>query len=304
MNTFPTIGLSEFKKTFSIYDNYIDKLILADLDMSVKEKEGIPSLRMAPTRLNQLTLLFALQGEVKLSVDHYPYQVKADNVLLISPSHLIQATDMSSDFRGKILVVDLDFMQELKPSDLNPSVSNFMEMRKHPVIQMTRDEMQHLIDYLALIKEKIHLRNHIFQSYVVKGTALLFFFELINIVAGKRDNLTAPPQPTRREEITNNFLTLLIENCKEEHEVSFYADKLFITPQYLSLALKDVTGKTANLLIDQAIMTEAKILLRSQEYTAQQIADILHFADHSTFGKFFKKNAGVTPIEYRKRVGG
>lgn len=84
--------------------------------------------------------------------------------------------------------------------------------------------------------------------------------------------------------------------------MSYYAKKLFITPQYLSVVLKDLTGKTANILINQAIMTEARILIRSQAYSIQQIADQLCFADQSTFGKFFKKNEGISPAEYKKQL--
>ena len=126
---------------------------------------------------------------------------------------------------------------------------------------------------------------------------------MVNIMIGKRESLTPPSiNLSRREEIVNNFLQLLLNNCKEEHEVSFYAEKLSITPQYLSLVLKDITGKTANSIIDEAIMSEAKILIRSQDYSIQQIADILHFSDQSSFGKFFKKHTGVSPVEYKKRL--
>lgn len=301
MNKFHTIGIGEFKKTFSLYDNYQDKLIIAELDSSVKDRVETPKLYMDPFRLDQLTLFFVLQGEAQMNVDYYSYKIVANNFLMITSAHLIQTVDMSSDFKAKVLVVDSDFIGQLRPSNFSPDISNFMELRKHPVTPFTQDEMKHIMECITLIKEKIHLRNHTLQPAVVSVAFLAFLLELFNIVIGKRD-LVAPSQPTRREELTNNFLALLLEHCKEEHEVSFYASKLFITPQYLTLVLKDITGKTANVLIDQAILLEAKVLLRSQEYTVQQIADILHFADQSVFGKFFKKNAGVSPLEYKRRL--
>ena len=177
-----------------------------------------------------------------------------------------------------------------------------MELRKHPVTLFTQKEMAHILKYISSIKEKIHIHNHLFQPAVIRITFLSFLLELLNIVISKYDVLTPKAPSSRREEIFNKFLELLLGHCKEQHEVSYYAEKLFITPQYLSLVLKDITGKTANILIDQAIIMEAKLLLRSQEYTIQQIADILHFADQSTFGKFFKKNVGVSPLEYKKRL--
>ena len=88
--------------------------------------------------------------------------------------------------------------------------------------------------------------------------------------------------------------------CKEQHVVSFYAEQLYITPQYLSLILKELTGRSANKWIDEALMQEAKILLKAPQATVQQVAVALHFSDQSTFGKFFKKHAGMSPMEYRK----
>lgn len=301
MNKSHTIGINEFKKAFSLYDNYQNQLIIAELDSSVKERAEVPNLYTAPVRLNQLTLLFVLQGEIQINIDYYPYKITANDYLMITPAHLAQPTSMTSDFKAKLLVIDLEFIELFRPNDISPSISNIMEIRKHPVTPFTQDEMRHIMKYIALLKEKIHLRNHLLHPAVIKVTFLSFMLEVFNIMMGKRD-FSAPSKPTRREEIANNFFALLLEHCKEEHEVSYYADKLFITPQYMSLVLKDVTGKTANVLIDHAIMIEAKIMLRSQEYTVQQIADILHFADQSSFGKFFKKKAGVSPLEYKKKI--
>ena len=82
--------------------------------------------------------------------------------------------------------------------------------------------------------------------------------------------------------------------------MTFYADKLFITPQYLSLILKELTGMSANKWIDDALVAEAKVLLKAPQMTVQQVADQLHFSDQSTFGKFFKKHMGISPMEYRR----
>ena len=101
---------------------------------------------------------------------------------------------------------------------------------------------------------------------------------------GKEELMTAPTL-SRKEELFEQFLQLLFEHCKEQHVVTFYAEKLFITPQYLSLILKELTGKSANKWIDDALIVEAKMLLKAPQATVQQVADILHFSDQSTFGK-------------------
>jgi len=137
----------------------------------------------------------------------------------------------------------------------------------------------------------MNLRTHFFQKEALQNALIGFFIELANIFMGKKELMTAPTL-SRKEE--------LFEHCKEQHVVTFYAEKLFITPQYLSLILKELTGKSANKWIDDALIVEAKMLLKAPQATVQQVADILHFSDQSTFGKFFKKHMGISPMEYRK----
>ena len=81
------------------------------------------------------------------------------------------------------------------------------------------------------------LRTHFFQKEALQNALVGFFIELANIFMGKKELMTAPTL-SRKEELFEQFLQLLFEHCKEQHVVTFYAEKLFITPQYLSLILK------------------------------------------------------------------
>ena len=95
-------------------------------------------------------------------------------------------------------------------------------------------------------------------------------------------------------------MKILENNFKKERSVQFYADKLFVTTGHLTKVLKDVGGKTAGELIDDAVIMEARILLANPSLTITQVADELQFTDQSIFGKFFKKKIGSSPSKYRK----
>ena len=95
------------------------------------------------------------------------------------------------------------------------------------------------------------------------------------------------------KEITQGLLMAL---CYE-----IYADKMFLTPKHLSTMVKEVSGKTAGEWIDSLVILEAKAMLKSSEQSIQEIADELHFANQSFFGKYFKHHTGFSPKEYRKQ---
>jgi AraC-like DNA-binding protein len=87
----------------------------------------------------------------------------------------------------------------------------------------------------------------------------------------------------------------------EERGIGFYADKLCHTPKYLSTTIKEVSGKLAGEWIDDYVMLEAKVLLKSTNMTVQQTSERLNFATQSHFGTYFKRLAGVSPKEYKRK---
>ena len=122
-------------------------------------------------------------------------------------------------------------------------------------------------------------------------------------MSAKRLLPASPQQPsTRQESILEQFLRLLRRHYRAERKVTFYADRLCLTPKYLSKAVRQASGKTVSAWIDQYVTTEAKALLRSTDMTVQQIALHLHFDTQALFGKYFKRVTGLSPREYRNKA--
>ena len=97
---------------------------------------------------------------------------------------------------------------------------------------------------------------------------------------------------------------LVDEFFRQERLLGFYAEKLGMTVDRLNDHVKRATGVTAGHLIRQRVLIEAK---RRLVFTAQQIHDIaeeLGFTDASHFARFFRKQTGTTPHEFRDRRGG
>jgi AraC-like DNA-binding protein len=100
--------------------------------------------------------------------------------------------------------------------------------------------------------------------------------------------------------LVEKFLDLVQTHYKEQRELSFYADKLCLTPKHLSKVIKKVSGTTANEWIDNHVTLEAQALLKSTDMTVQQVSEELNFPSQSFFGKYFKRCTGMSPSEYKK----
>lgn len=103
----------------------------------------------------------------------------------------------------------------------------------------------------------------------------------------------------RKKQIYDKFMELLQQYYATERSIGFYADKMCITPKYLSQMVYAVSGRHAGDWIRDYVILEAKALLKSRKYTIQQISDMLNFANQSFFGVYFKKEVGCSPKAYQ-----
>ena len=105
---------------------------------------------------------------------------------------------------------------------------------------------------------------------------------------------------TRSMLVFEEFIRLVNEFHTQERRMSFYADKLCLTPKYLSKIIKQASGRSGPEWIDSYVILEAKNLLRYSDISIKEIVYRLHFPNSSVFYKFFKSKTGMTPSEYRK----
>lgn len=141
---------------------------------------------------------------------------------------------------------------------------------------------------------KVPFRREVVQHLIM---ALLYNIRYIHA----KNEESTPLQLSRQEEVFRRFIGLVNEHSKRERNISFYADKLCLTPHYLSTVIREVSGQTVMQWINQAVILEAKVLLKHSDLLVFQISDELGFPNPSFFSKFFKRITGMTPAEYQKK---
>ena len=303
MGDLPLVEIGEVIEELGVTDCYQEDLLFLEYDKALVKSRG--ETLFSHARLNALALFLVLEGEADLTVDHMPYKLIKGSFLTLMPSHTLRMIHVDEDFRGYLIAVSSSFMNDYGLfRQKNTSMLRYMEIRKNPCAVFEPSEAEVVRDQMLLVRSKIRQKDHYFYKEIMQNALAGLMLELGNIFSAKKE-FTASPALSRKEDLLEQFLKLLFENCREQHGVAYYAERLFITPQYLSLILKTLTGKTltgksANKWIDDALIMEARVLLKAPQATVQQVADLLHFSDQSTFGKFFKKHMGVSPMEYRK----
>ena len=243
------------------------------------------------------TIVFAHQGSCRFSIDMKEYNLKAPYMATYKAGRIIEHKEASEDFKATILVVSNRFFEGLFEVTAE-SKGLEMSVGISPVISLDETAQMVIGTYLSLLKNAVADMSNPMRLETVKHLTLTIYYGFGNRFMIKPQTVAG----NREGELLNRFIDLVEQHHKEDHSLAFYADKMCLTPKYLSALIGRASGKTAVQWIDNAVILEAKTLLRCTDMTVSQITDELHFPDQSTFGKYFKLHVGQSPKDYRKAL--
>lgn len=255
-------------------------------------------LSLYPTRLNAACFTICLKGSCEMSINLKEYKMSEGMMAIVLPDQIVQRGERSDDFSGLFIAVSNGFIEGVLPT-MQQLFPLFFLIRERPCVSLTPEEVQSFREYHSFLWSKVKLKDHRFRTEITQGLLVALFYEVYNIYQGHSVQERIPK--SRKEDLFERFLRYISESYKEERSVAFYADKMFLTAKHLSTVVKEVSGKTAGEWVDDLVILEAKALLKSTELSIQEIADELHFANQSFFGKYFKQHTGVSPKEYRRQ---
>ena len=223
-----------------------------------------------PCRFDGFMLLYCVKGKIRMNVNLKEYEVSEGMLFMNLPGNIIRVNEI------------VDGPQE----DENPNVL------------LSSMERELTKKHVGLLREMLGSEMP-YKKEAVQATLTSLFYALMGIwnSAVAQDN--AESQSTRSKVIFDKFMKLVSEYHTQYRNVGFYADKLCLTPKYLSKLIKNATGRSAPEWIDSYVILEAKNLLKYSGTTIKEIVYKLNFPNQSVFYKFFKARTGMTPTEYR-----
>ncbi|WP_243349735.1 helix-turn-helix domain-containing protein [Parabacteroides sp. FAFU027] len=249
-----------------------------------------------PSRTDCIAFALCVEGSAEIEINLNYYKIIPNTVCVILPDHLIRVISMSEDISLRFFAISESFMNSIQ-LNLRADFSIYLFLRDHPVVNMAEDEKELILQYYEMIHSKKYIENPVTREFVVNNLFLAMLYEMMALVQSRY--LPSGIRKSHKEEIFATFKMLIFEHFREERGLNFYADKLCLTPKYLSTLCKSLTGKTAAEWIEDVVILEAKALLKTPGMNIQIVSDRLNFPDQSFFGKYFKRLTGITPGEYK-----
>ena len=270
----------------------IPKVIL----LNVKREEDLPKNFLT----HYQTHIYCKKGSFLFLFKGKKYECgKGDFVFWFAETD-VKNVLFSQDFEGDVLLVEKQFLINNIP-DQSWGIDVQLYSRENPILELSgkADKAKVLINFNRL-NEAFQTKKHLFYEDVLNLQMKLFLFEMWNIFSSVYDRRK---RSTQTGTLYERFQKLVQLHCMQEREVSFYAEKLNITPKYLNFVCKQNSGTTASEWIQRNAKERIIILLHRKNLNISEIADEMNFSSRSFFTKKKKKLLGATPKEFRERLG-
>lgn len=254
-----------------------------------------------PSRLNALIIGVGTEGETSLTSNLQEFRLKKDSLFIFSPKHILQVQS-NNRFKAHLIVIAPDFLKRIN-IDTKRMMPLFLQFGSLPCMELTHAESQSLRSFISMVEQELKGSETDFSSEIIGGLIAATIYKVGDILT---HYLTEHPEVdspihNRAEEYFRQFTELLGEHYKHERSVEFYARQLCITPKYLTTLIKRISGKSVSEWIDNYVILEAKTLLKYSNMSVQEIAYYLNFPNQSFFGSYFKRNAGMSPSQYKAK---
>ena len=291
------ISLARFKGFFpdSPRVSYDDDFYVMDIKLS-EDSQPLGH----PCRFDGYMLLYCVKGRIRLNVNLTEYHIDEGMIFMNVPGNIIRVNEIldvpKEDVRYVCVAMSKEFLQGMH-LDANKIFNEGMSMMEKPSVRLNEKEIDTVRCGLEIVT-RVLASDSPYKKEALLSLLSSMFYMLMGVWARRGESVELA-QSSRSKLIFDQFIKLVTEYHTQYRNVGFYADKLCLTPKYLSKLIKNATGRSAPEWIDQYVILEAKNLLKYSGETIKEIVYRLNFPNQSVFYKFFKARTGMTPSQYR-----
>lgn len=271
---------------------------LTSKDIAVFDEIG--SLPIKNFHSDTYIVLVCLEGKGTCKMEGKTYEVGKHDLVIGHPDLFIEDAMVSLDFKCEGLVMSPSYFESIFFLGGNHWEA-VMAIKKQPVIHLTEDEVNRSVFDFMIIRRKLEdtfLPHYEEMIRLMMHSLIYEFYDCLSPKLNmdvKEYNYSAP------EILFKRFVQLMADESPCRHEVGYYADKLCVSRKYLTAVCKQQSGKTPSDLINDITVNYIKLMLRSSDKTIKEIAAETGFGNLSFFGKYVRRELGMSPREFRQK---
>mgnify|MGYP003290229394 CR=1 FL=1 len=251
-------------------------------------------------KTSMATIAVCFNGRMQLDINDCSYQVKPNDILVCPPNAYIKNAWLSPDFECDILCLSARVVIDFIPENRLWDKINMLSV--NPIIHVDNENLHIFELCMKMLKEKLHASVSRYKKEIVYSIVKTYLLELLeNIQVNENSRKESNRKEFSRKEILfKDFIKLLSSVEIKPRFLTWYSDKLFVSPKHLSTVCKEVSGQTAVAWINEYMINDIKHLLLNSDKSVKEISDYYNFPNCSFFGKYVKGHTGYSPGEYRR----
>lgn len=230
------------------------------------------------------------------------HRISKNDLITILPQQLVSISEISKDFSMTFFKVGkpmfLDIMSGL--GKLTPGF--FLYMQKNFHTRLNANQTKRFLGYCRVIGFRGSNDDPVFRRETILHLLRIYYWDHYVAFQKKTEPDSLPFLNSHKEKIAFKFALLVSEHSATHREVAFYADKLCITPVYLTQVIQEVNGQGAREMIADYVVVSIKSMLRDADLAIKDVARLTGFATQSSLSRFFRRETGMSPSEYRRTI--
>lgn len=235
------------------------------------------------------------QGVMTFSDGKNSFTSRKNDLVIWQQTNTIQQVEYSDDFEADFLLASVPFLSAFNPEMVWAS-KGFIFIRINPSFHLDEESLRVMNADFELFRSRLTQPDSPFRLEIVGRIMQIFLYDLWTVYQHGLSQMETSDNTAR---IFLRFLGLAQQNARVQRDVAFYADKLCITPKYLSQVSRAMTGLPASQWIQFYATFELVTLLNDTTKTLTEVAYMMHFETISHFSRYTKKMLGKSPSEYR-----
>lgn len=259
-----------------------------------------PSSLKSLFRMKGLGVIICRQGSFQFSLNQQLFSAEAGETLFIPEEAEFQVLQSTEDMEIRILVYQIEPIRDIIGNSV-ASMYMYAQLTPELCCVWATGEEAEFLNYMSLLDNVLQMEENTFSIYEKKLLLLALTYRICSIYNRKFIN-GGQETGGRKNEIFIRLIELIEKYYMQERGVEFYADKLCLSPKYLSAISKSVCGYTVQELVFKAIIRKSISLLKNTQKDIQEISNEFGFPNASYFGTFFRKQMGMSPQQYRRNL--
>ncbi|MBO7417669.1 MAG: AraC family transcriptional regulator [Bacteroidaceae bacterium] len=250
---------------------------------------------------NHGVIFICTEGRAQFEYDGAVIQFQKNDLFLYMAHSIASNFMASSNFNCKqIWFTRAELWNINLYSDTN--FSDLAFLKQHPLVHLNDKDVSLLGDYFQLLCRR--MRDNAPADIVRSLVSTLFLEMLVMIRRDVKEELAQDltkdtSSGFHKRRLVDKFLLMVEQSDGRIRKVDVFANKLNISPKYLSTILKETMNRRPSEIIQLFTMKAIEHRLRFTDMTMKEISNDLNFPNASFFGKFFKEHSGMTPLDYR-----